>query len=143
MSDASYMLIEKERALKNKMKSLKGNQKSKNGKPVDVVHFDENKSNNHADFTITHFVESDDHARDKVKKPFLGRFDLSTSFARPIKDFDKKMKHLWTTVPVAFASQFLMVNPAFANGFEVAPPGFENMQPVGVGFPQNVIEINK
>ena len=61
-----------------------------------------------------------------MKKPFLGRFDISQSL-KPVKEFDKKMKHLWT-LPTALASQFLFINPAFAAN--EPPPGFESLSPI-------------
>lgn len=69
-----------------------------------------------------------------IPKPFLGRFDLSKSL-QPVKNFEESFKNMWM-VPAVFASQFMFVNPAFA---EVDP--WVTSQPQG--FPQNLIELNK
>lgn len=50
---------------------------------------------------------------------------------------------MWA-VPLVFASQFMMIQPAYADGFGAAPPGFETFAPVMTGgFLQDIIELNK
>ena len=39
---------------------------------------------------------------------------------------------MWA-VPLVFASQFMMIQPAYADGFGAAPPGFETFAPVMTG----------
>ena len=70
-----------------------------------------------------------------------------------VKDDKQKMNDLYKKpnvlsspwlIPSLFASQLLMVNPAYAaNPYEPVPKGFEGLAPIDYGFPQNFVEFLK